>query len=262
MKIAILGANGFLGSYLYNHFNAQSDCTAIPVTRATVNLNDYAAVDQWLDRCKPDVIINCAISGGGLKVNDINYSDVQRDLGIFLNFYNNSKVQKYINVGSGAEFDRRTNILNCTEEDIKFATPVDSYGYTKNVIARLCLDKPGFYTLRLFGCFDSSEPSIRLFKRFLNDATVLIQDKYFDYISAADFAKIVEHFCQNHSLPKDVNCVYREKKLLSEILHVLRPGIDLNLDKSQGFGYTGSGKVLADLNIQLDGLEKGIKNYE
>ena len=129
MKIAVLGANGFLGSYLYNYFTANGYDT-LPVTRATVNLNDYWAVDQWLCQYRPDVVINCAVSGGGLQVNDINYSDVQRDLGIFLNFYNNPQVRRYINIGSGAEFDRRVSIVNCTEEDIKSVTPIDSYGYT------------------------------------------------------------------------------------------------------------------------------------
>ena len=76
MKIAVLGARGFLGSYLCNYL-ADKNYEVIPVTRDTVNLNDYWAVDQWLCQYQPDVVVNCAINGGGIKVNDINYINVQ-----------------------------------------------------------------------------------------------------------------------------------------------------------------------------------------
>jgi len=261
MKIAVLGARGFLGSYLCGYL-AGKQHEVIPVTRDTVNLNDYEAVDQWLSQHRPDIIINCAISGGGVHVNDINYSDVQRDLGIFLNFYNNPQVHKYINVGSGAEFDRRVSIDNCAEEYIKSVTPIDSYGYTKNIIARMCLGKSNFYTLRLFGCFDSSEPDIRLFKRFLADPNLVIKDRQFDYISARDFAKIVEYYCDYNALPKDINCVYTQKKMLSDMLQMLRPGAIINKVSNTGDVYTGTGVKLAQLSIDLDGLEKGIKSYD
>ena len=264
MRIAILGAKGFLGSYLtehliHNHY-------IIPVTRDTLDLTDYNQVDAWLGKAAPDVIINCAVSGGGKNVNDINYSDVQRDLTIFLNFYNNQSVKKYINIGSGAEFDRRTNITNAEEWDILNARPLESYGFTKNMIARMVMRRQNFYTLRLFGCFDSSEPDIRLFKKFKRDGKITIQDKYFDYISADDFARIVEHYCTSTDLFKDLNCVYEQKMLLSEQLrmfakyHVPNGLIDSKMEK--GLNYTGSNRNLSKLKIPLKGLEQGIKDYE
>ena len=101
MKIAILGARGFIGSYLVQYFSNKSH-TVIPVTRDTLNLSDYIAVDNWINSVQPDVIINAVTSGGGARVNDINYTDVQTDLGIFFNFYNNKHCPRYINIGSGA----------------------------------------------------------------------------------------------------------------------------------------------------------------
>ena len=264
MRIAILGAGGYLGSYLtehliHNHY-------IIPVTRDTLDLTDYKQVDDWLGKAAPDVIINCAVSGGGKNVDDINYSDVQRDLSIFLNFYNNTAVKKYINIGSGAEFDRRTNINNAEEWDIRSAHPLESYGFTKNTIARMILKRQNFFTLRLFGCFDSKEPNIRLFKKFKRDGKITIQDKFFDYISAEDFARIVEHYCTSTDLFKDLNCVYENKMLLSEQLkmfarhHVPNGLIDVKMER--GLNYTGSGANLSKLKIPLKGLEQGIKDYE
>lgn len=260
MKIAILGAKGFLGSYLTKFLSPNH--SIIPVNRDTVNLENYSAVNQWLLDAKPDSVINCAISGGGTKVNDINYSDVQRDLNIFLNFYNSSIKFKYINIGSGAEFDRRQSITNAEEHEILYSKPLESYSFTKNVIARMCLSKENFYTLRLFGCFDSSEPNIRLFKKYLSNSALAIEDKFFDFISAADFAKIVEAYCVNDDLPKDINCVYKDKYRLSSILMKLRPDIAPNIVKESNLHYTGSGSKLAELPIALAGLAKGLKEYE
>lgn len=262
MKIAILGARGFLGSYLTKYFQQQG-YEVLPVTREIVNLESYYDVDVWLYKNDPDVIVNCAISGGGLRVNDINYSDVQRDLAIFLNFYNSARVKKYINIGSGAEFDRRNPICNALEEEILFSRPLESYGFTKNTIARMCLNRDNFYTVRLFGCFDIGEPGIRLFKRYLSNPDMLIEDKFFDYVSARDFAKVVEQYCCGAmELPKDINCVYSDKYKLSSILMMLDRTRAPNVTEQLGKAYTGSGHKLAALPIPLDGLEKGLREYD
>lgn len=264
MRIAILGANGYLGGYLLEHLIHNH--YVIPVTRDTLDLTDYNAVDKWLGTAYPDVIINCAISGGGKNVNDINYSDVQRDMAIFLNFYNNPAVKKYINIGSGAEFDKRTSITNANERDILHSKPLESYGFTKNTIARMILKRQNFFTLRLFGCFDTSEPNIRLFKKFKRDGKITINNKFFDYISARDFATIVEHYCTSTDLYKDLNCVYTEKVMLAEQLklfakyHVPNGLIDVKMEP--GLNYTGDGANLARLKLPLQGLEQGFKKYE
>lgn len=261
MKIAVLGAHGFIGSYLYNFLKSHKHIV-IPVTRQTLNLEHYSAVHEWMKLTQPDVVVNCAISGGGRRVNDINYSDVQRDLSIFLNFYNCPYTNRYINIGSGAEFDLNKDINTVVEDQILYRRPVESYGFTKNTIARMCLAKNDFYTLRLFGCFDSSESEIRLFKRFLLDTKIKIQDRYFDYISAYDFAQIVDYYCTQQPIFKDINCVYNKKYLLSEILKKLKPGVEPNIDGTVlGKSYTGSGSRLAGMNISLAGLEQGLKNY-
>ena len=264
MRIAILGANGFLGGYLLEHL--VHNHYVIPVVRNTLDLTDYRAVAEWLAQEQPDVIVNCAISGGGRNVNDINYSDVQRDIAIFLNFYNNPAVKKYINIGSGAEFDKRVSISNAEEKDILNAKPLESYGFTKNTIARMVLGRQNFFTLRLFGCFDSSEPDIRLFKKFKRDGKITIEDKYFDYISARDFATVVEHYCVSAELIKDLNCVYSKKLMLSEQLQTFAryqvPNGLIVVKTDHAPHYTGDGANLAGLKLPLQGLEEGFKKYE
>jgi GDP-L-fucose synthase len=185
---------------------------------------------------------------------------------MFLSFYNSSRNFKYINIGSGAEFDRSKNITSACEYEIFDHTPMDSYGFSKNVIAKAVLKRDNFYTLRLFGCFDASEPDIRVFKKFKNNRKITIEDKYFDMISAEDFGRIVEFFCKNSPAVKDVNCVYPTKLLLSDQLkifakiHVPDAVIDSHFVRDRN--YTGYGSTLHDLNIPLLGLEESIRRYE
>jgi GDP-L-fucose synthase len=264
MKVAVLGANGYIGKYLTWWLSTKS-ISVIPVSRYTVNLNDYHDVTNWLHHERPSIIVNCATATSYFQITDFVYQDVQNNLGIFLNFYNNSHLfDRFINIGSGAEFDRTSNIDQVTESDIFSKQPKDSYGYSKNIIARLCAEKETFFTLRLFGCFDPSEPEFRLFQKFIKQSQVNIVDRYVDYISLIDFCLILEHYL-NNNVTQDINCVYQEKYLLSEIFDMFQKihnvKTHLNITNTDLKNYTGCGDQLTKLNLPLTGLVQGIKNY-
>ena len=257
MKVAVLGSSGFLGSYISHNLK---ECVVYPVTRQTLDLTNSDQVRQWLKDRRPDVIVNCATAGGKTKMGDVNLAELQNNLSVFLSFYNNSDlVPKFINVGSGSEFDVSKNIELAEESDIVNVVPAETYGYSKNIISRLVLEKENFYTLRLFGCFDRSEPEFRLFKKVIRSEVTAISDRYFDYFSANDFVKVLGYYINNQDLPKDINCVYQNKYLLSQILDKLKKEVqvkDINPNN-----YTGNGEKLAALEIKLDGLDKGILDY-
>lgn len=264
MKIAILGASGFIGRELCSLLKWQHHI--VPITRKTFDLSSYSATASWIFNTKPDVIINCTIAGGGTELDKIDHTIVQSNLAVFLNFYNNPKCPKFINIGSGAEFDKRGNITAATETDILHRIPADSYGYSKNVIARMVHQRENFYTLRLFGCFGSSESESRLFKRIQQSDAVTIEQKLFDYMSIQDFSKIVDYYCVHNDLIKDINCVYNTKKSLfdtAEFFSTLHTDTTCKINLgTTGLEYTGNGEKLSALPIKLDGLEKGIKEYK
>lgn len=255
MKIAVLGASGFIGRVICKHFESQR-YEVHALTRANIDLTDFTSVSNWLRAVQPDSVVNCA-TAMNTDVHDIVYTDIQNNLAIFLNFYNNSKYfNKFINVGSGAEFDRTKNIESALESDILTVQPKDSYGYSKNLISRLVLAHDKFYTLRLFGCFHYSEPDFRLFKRVVNGDAVSIIDKQFDYFSAQDFCTVLEHYVNNQTEYKDINCVYQDKLYLSQVLLKIKPIAIIGQDI---LNYTGNGDRLASLNLPLLGLEESIK---
>lgn len=264
MKIAVLGSNGFvgrnIGSYLKNHHNV------VPVTRATVDLLDPYKLADYLKEQKFDVIINAAASMTG---ND-SFLDTRNNLGLFMNFYNNSnQFKKFINLASGAEFDRTFDI-NCAREELIFdRMPSDSYGFGQNVKSRLIISKRNFYNLRIFNCFGQGESQTRIFPRFIakqyESTFEITNNRYFDYFSIQDLCKVVDAFVHNNYDYQDVNCVYMEKYKISEVIgmfasvHNLKNNIVVVSESDNN--YTGDGNILKSLGIELEGLEKGIKQY-
>lgn len=258
MKVAVLGANGFLGKFLASQLNKKG-YIVYPVTRNELDLTNFLSVTNWLENIKPNAIVNCAISSN-IDINSFVCNDVQNNLNIFLNFYTNShNFDKFFNIGSGAELDRRYNIHTASELDIFTAQPKDSYGYSKNVISKLSTQNEKFYTLRLFGCFHISEPKFRLFNRVASGEKVKITDRQFDYFSAYDFFTVLDYLLNNDSLYKDFNCVYEDKLYLSQILNKLNP---VEVVEKTTYNYTGLGKRLSDLNLKLLGLDKSIEAYK
>lgn len=258
MIVAILGANGFLGKYITGYLK-DKNYNVFPVTRTDLDLTNLNAVYQWLKNIQPDVLINCA-TAKNISVEDKIYDDILNNINIFLNFYKNSTYfKKFISIGSGAEFDRTKDINRAKEVDILSSYPIDSYGYSKNLISRLSLEHDKFYVLRLFGCFHSSEYEFRLFNRVLHGEPVEIIDKQFDYFSLQDFCSVLNYCINNEILCRDINCVYEEKLYLSEVFNNM-PNVKV-VGKSL-LNYTGDGSRLTRLDLSLLGLNQSMKEYK
>lgn len=262
MKIAVLGSRGFVGSSITNFFKLK--CNVTPITRDTLDLLNPIVVKDFLKEQKFDVIINCA----AIMTDNNSIFDARNNLGIFLNFYNNATYfGKFINTGSGAEFDREQNIDHVPEELIFSRLPKDSYGFGQNVKSRLCYEKENFYTLRIFNCFGNKEQKTRLFPRILenNSEIKITNDRYFDYFSVHDLLTLTDHCIENNWTIKDCNCSYETKYKISEVaklfcrLHNTDKKVQIESDSQTN--YTGDYKKIKSLNVNLLGLEKGLEYY-
>lgn len=263
MKIAILGAKGFVGRELAGYLLHNHHVT--PVTRKTVDLLDPFKVKAYLEKEKFDVVINAAAT----MTDNLALADTRNNLGIFMNFYNNSHLfKKFINLASGAEYDRSQDINEADESLIFERIPQDSYGFGQNIKSRLAAEKPGFYNLRIFNCFGKGEIETRIFPTFLKKKgkIEINDDRYFDFFSIQDLYKVVASFVDNNHVVYDVNCVYPEKYKISEVVAKFAEirGIKSNfvINSTSKNNYTGSGDVLYSLDIELDGLEQGFRDYE
>jgi len=263
MKIAVLGARGFVGSSLVNSLSR--DHVVYPLTRDVVDLLDPASVRSWLLDRHPDVIVNAAAI---MKDRD-GLGDTRNNLGLFMNFYNNRALfGKFINLGSGAEFDTAADIDQVTESQIFDRLPADSYGFGQNIKSRICADTDNFYTVRIFNCFGFGEITTRIFPRFLNRSATLAvtNNRYFDYFSIQDLCLVIDHCVANSWTVKDVNAVYETKYLISEVLAKFCTLNNLEKDfeivSASANNYTGSGANLNSLGIKLKGLDHGLSNYQ
>jgi GDP-L-fucose synthase len=263
MKIAVIGAKGFVGSNLTKSLSLIHQVT--PVTRNTLDLLNPLSVKEFLKNNRFDVIVNCA----AIMTDSSMLNDARNNLGMFMNFYNNSNLfGKFINTASGAEFDRNQDINYAKEKLIFERMPTDSYGWGQNIKSRLCYDKKNFYNIRIFNCFGPGELSTRLIPRFLNNSEKIfevINDRYFDYFSIQDLCTVVNYVTEIDCNLKDINAVYKNKFKISEVLskfcYINNIEPNFVIKSVYENNYTGDGTLLESLPILLNGIDDGLDNY-
>jgi len=262
MKIAILGAKGFVGRNLAQHFKQHH--TVLEITRDNLNLLDFYSVKNFLQLAELDCVICCAATMNNTL------DDVANNFGIILNFYHNRHLfNKFINTASGAEFDRSRDIDLAMEHEIYNRFPIDSYGLGQNLRSRLADSTENFYNLRIFNCFGQGEISTRIFPKFLNTATDfrITDNRFFDYFSIHDLIQVVDYYL-NETTPfyKDINCVYPNKYRINEVLEMFRDIHNIKtkivIDTESKNNYTGDWKKLNNLPIKLTGLVRGLQDYK
>jgi len=268
LKILITGAGGFLGQYLAQALADDYEVHAF--TRQQLNLADARSVQEHFVFSQYDSVIHCGAAGRNTPMVE-DWNIVSNNLASVLNLMTNrARFGQLINIGTGAEFDVSKPIDNVSETEIFNRSPQQSYGLSKNIIARYLSEQVNCFTLRLFGCFDSQEDDRRLLKKFhsvvSSGAQFTIQDRDFDMISAEDFTTIVRAVLNKQVTDQNINCVYAKKRRLSEILSVYcdKHGLDSSLIDVAGPGlnYTGNSNTLSKYNLNLLGLEQSLANYE
>ena len=117
MKILITGANGYIGKTLNKAFKDKYDITLL--TRQIVDLYDSNQVKEFFKEKYFDIVIHCAIKGGGrLDIDDSNTLDI--NLKMYYNLVDNeTHFNKLIHFGSGAEKQNTLLILDDVGASLK-----------------------------------------------------------------------------------------------------------------------------------------------
>ena len=269
INILVTGANGFIGSNIIKLLSNDTNFKFFNGNRNSIDLYSTESIERYLDKNQIDTVIHCAIEGGSrLKTDDANtfYNNIL----IFENlYYCRNLLHKVINLASGAEFDRETDIHFINEENIFERIPKDYYGLSKNIIAKKALTANNFYNLRLFGCFDENELDSRfikscILKSRINETIIIHEDKimYFFYIQ--DLISIVKYFLLVNPVYQDINLSYKNKYKLSEIakkiINETNSKSNIITQDQNGLNYNGNFDKLLSLPIKLEGFENGLKN--
>jgi|ETNvirnome_6_100_1030635.scaffolds.fasta_scaffold04535_7 GDP-L-fucose synthase len=272
MNILITGCNGFLGKELISRF--KNTTHVIHATnKKSLDVTNHQHVENFFARNDIDIVLHTAIQGGTRGAVDT-FEDFVANISMFSNLQKQAdKFKLMINFGSGAEFDRSTPIENADEFELFNNWPGDYYGSAKNLIAREISTYGGnIVNLRVFGCFGIHEKSSRMIKSAmlscLAEASVAIhQNKKMDYIYVGDLYTILVYYIDNfdkQELPKDLNVCYNQKLTLKNIVNKVRYLTNRNVDviiENAGLEncYTGNCSKLNELDLDLIGLEGGIK---
>tara|TARA_B100001094_G_scaffold273006_1_gene279164 strand:- start:584 stop:1408 length:825 start_codon:yes stop_codon:yes gene_type:complete len=269
MNILITGGNGFIATNIYKKIKHSHNVHL--TNRQSLDVLDKGQVDKFFDNNQIDTVIHTAVSGGNRNKQDDIYALIN-NLVMFDNLtQNRHKFGHLIHFGSGAEFDRRTNISSAKEDDE--SCPADYYGLSKKIIKREIDKIENFYNLRIFGCFGVDEADTRFIKSAVRNVKEgkqiqIHQNRYMDFIFIEDLCKVVNHYIEKinkKTLPKDINLCYNGNKSLLDIANkinqFMRKSYDNVIIQEPGFytEYTGDGKKLESLGIQLVGLDEGLK---
>jgi nucleoside-diphosphate-sugar epimerase len=266
MRILVTGGNGFVGSFITKHLSTKH--TILTPRSSELDLTNLDQVEQWFKNNKVDVVVHCALTGREVlsSTDPVYLSDgllMFRNLWLHRNLY-----KRFVNLGTAYEFDLTKDNNNVKEYDFVQHLPKTSYGYAKNITARIIRDTPSFYNLKLFGIFHETESSNRFFQRVKQqDEVVINNDIFLDYIYLPDILPMLGLMVEGRSQHSDVNMVYPHKYRLSDMAdmlcdHLRLPMTKIKIKNSTGNNLTGDSVALSSYDFKLIGLEQGLRNYK
>lgn len=266
LRVLITGAGGFVGKFIADNFKDQYKI--FTPSSKDLDLTDLAQVEQWFKDNEVDVVVHCALSGREvLSSTDPQY--LSDGLLMFRNLWlQKEQYARFVNLGTAYEFDLTKDNSNVLEHSFVHHLPNTSYGYAKNVAARIIKDTPGFFNLKLFGVFHETESSNRFFQKVkTQDQVVIENDRYLDYIYLPDILPMLSQMVDGRSQHSDVNMVYPTKYLLSELAFKLcdelgMPRSKIKILASDGKNLTGDSLALSSYKFNLIGLDQGLRNYK
>jgi UDP-glucose 4-epimerase len=235
-KILITGSKGFLGKSLVNSLPKEK-YQVIALPRELLDISNNYQVNEWFSKNKVDFIIHTAVKGGRRGQPD-NLDQFVTNINMHNNLCNISdKVEGIFVFGSGAEFDRRTDISKAKEESIYSQAPQDFYGLAKSLITKDVIEeRENFFSFRLFGCFGTLEAENRLIKSLIRgireqSVTKIDGDKEMDFFYVEDVSRAIQFYIDTinrKELPRDINLVYEKKYTLGEISDLVESELSKN----------------------------------
>lgn len=268
--IFLAGGSGFIGKNIQEQLAGKY--VFLAPTSKELDLLDSKAVGEYFNNHSINAVIFAASVGGNRKQADI--PDVTaKNLQMFLNVAaNEAKFKKMIFLGSGAEYDKRQDLISVSEDDFGKSVPVDEYGLAKYKVSEYIATHNKIISLRCFGVYGKYEdPDIRFVSKSLKKALkgepiIIYQNVFFDFLWVNDLVDIVKYFIDHQAKEKFYNVCTGERVDLITIAELIKKvsGKDIEIIvQSSGLAkeYTGSNlRLLREIpNLKFTPIEKGLK---
>lgn len=223
-NILITGGKGFIGRnlteglvYKYHVFSPG---------HAELDVLNLDLLIAYVIRNKIDIIVHTAIHVPMINGKE---HEMFNDLLMFLNLEKVSGfVEKIIYFGSGAEFDKRRDIRNISEDDFGLYIPSNEYGLAKYTMTKIARSSRNIYNIRLFGIFGKYELwDIKFLSNLCCKAVYglplsIRKDCEFNFVSVRDLNQVVEWMIENEPMYKDYNFCHDTNYDLSELAEMVK----------------------------------------
>lgn len=252
-KILLTGGTGFIGGNILPILQKKYE-VKFP-RRNELNINDESSVDEYLSNNKFDILIHSANITPGKNSVDKMENMLEYTIKAFLNFQKHSdKFEKIFYFGSGAEYDKRKDIVLIKETDIGNSIPVDPYGLAKYVINQIARGSKNIYNLRIFGCYGPTDAKTKFIRDCIDcclehKPITIRQNCYFDYMYVEDLARIIDKMINSELNYHDYNICTGKRIDLLTIAKI----IDKKMQNNQGIkiGQEGLNKEYTANNARL-----------
>lgn len=259
-KILFTGGTGFVGKNIIPLL--QLKYHIVSPSRKELDLTDTKAIEDFIRNGAFDIVLHSAnpnpTKNPQRDQTDKMFEDSMR---IFMNFYKVRHLYgKMLYFGSGAEFDKRLDIIDIKEEDVFRSLPQEVYGCTKYIMNELAMHSENIYNLRLFACYGPYDHESKFITHCirccLNKEPITIrQNCYFDYIHVYDLAKIIEFAIEADLGHHDYNVATGKKYSLEEIAQKVKQ--EMNSDQPIVFLKEGRNKEYT-ANVDRLNVESGL----
>jgi Nucleoside-diphosphate-sugar epimerases len=143
-RVFVTGAHGLVGKNIANCLSMEGYDLLVP-THAELDLLDFASVDRYIVKNKPDLVIHCAGKVGGIQANirePVHFLIDNLEMGknVIYSSYQNG-VKRFLNMGSSCMYPR--NAPNPLNEDLVLKGELEptneGYALAKIMSQRLCV---------------------------------------------------------------------------------------------------------------------------
>jgi len=281
MRTLVTGGGGFVGRNVARALRSLGHDVLAP-TRQELDMTDLGKCMMYLNKHCPTAIVHTGFKGHFASQNQ--HQDFVDNIKMYEVLTWIDDYRPTIIIGSGAEFDRRFDIDQVDEEELYKSWPVDLYGLSKNIIAKRALGMGQYnedevelsepYLLRLFGCFGPDEPDFRFIKRSIlrlkEGLPIEIEkNKKMDFFFVDDVAVVIDHVLKTRSKELcHMNLVYEQdmghKETLADVGAKICKAMNVPINVvvkqvEKDHPYTGDGGRLRSQNLNLIGMDAGIK---
>ncbi len=270
MKVLLTGGTGFIGRNILPVLRRHAEVDA--PRRDELDTVSAESVRRYFSGRTYDVVIHAANSNPFLNPRCDDAGNMLEDsLRGFLNIGRESgHYGRMLYFGSGAEYDKRFDIVLAREEEIGRSIPRDVYGFAKYVMNELARASDRIYNLRVFGCYGPTDSRTKFIRHAidccLEDRAVTVrQNCMFDYTYVDDIGNIVCRMMDMELHRHDYNVCSGKRVSLLEIARMVNRlmGNDRGVEvASPGWNkeYTAdNSRLLSELgSFEFTSMEEGI----